>query len=136
LESYIYELRDKIDGVYSEFANEEEKAKLKTKLDQTEDWLYDEGDDCTKATYVAKMDEIRFIVGPIIQRYQEKLEAERQAQLKAQEEAAAKKAEEEAKKKAEEEAKKKDLSPDTEMKDADAPDRNGDSPMPEIDEVE
>ena len=36
LESYIYELRDKIDGVYSEFASEDEKAKLKTKLDQTE----------------------------------------------------------------------------------------------------
>ena len=83
------------------------------------------------------MDEIRFIAGPIVQRYHEKLEAERQAQLKALEEAAAKKkAEEDAKKKAEEEAKKKDAPPDTEMKDVDAPDRNGDSPMPEIDEVE
>lgn len=36
LESYIYELRGKIDGQYAEFANEEEKAKLKEKLEQTE----------------------------------------------------------------------------------------------------
>ena len=168
LESYIYELRDKIDGVYSEFANEDEKTKLKAKLDETEvllpwlfpcvfppettlssltktnlcfkDWLYDEGDDSTKATYVAKMDEVRFIAGPIVQRYQDKLEAERQAQLKAQEEAAAKrtadedakKAEEESKKKAEEDAKKKDApAADAEMKDADAADGNGDTPMTE-----
>ena len=53
------------------------------------------------------MDEIRFVAGPIIQRYQDKIEEERQAVLKAQEEAAAKKrAEAEAKKKAEDEAKK------------------------------
>lgn len=36
LESYIYELRGKIDDQYAEFANEEEKAKLKEKLEQSE----------------------------------------------------------------------------------------------------
>ena len=36
LETYIYELRAKIDDQYSEFANEEEKAKLKEKLEQSE----------------------------------------------------------------------------------------------------
>lgn len=36
LESYIYELRDKIDGLYSEFASDEEKEKVKAKLDQAE----------------------------------------------------------------------------------------------------
>lgn len=36
LESYIYELRGKIDEQYSEFASDEEKEKLKAKLDQTE----------------------------------------------------------------------------------------------------
>ena len=71
------------------------------------------------------MDEIRFVAGPIIQRYNDKLEEERQAVLKAQEEAAAKKrVEAEAKKKAEEEAKKasepkKAEDKDTEMADAD-----------------
>ena len=36
LESYIYELRSKIDDQYSEFASDEEKAKLKEKLEQSE----------------------------------------------------------------------------------------------------
>ncbi|KAI4243851.1 MAG: hypothetical protein L6R40_003233 [Gallowayella cf. fulva] len=132
LESYIYELRGKIDDQYSEFASEEEKTKLKEKLEQSEDWLYDEGDDATRGIYVAKMDEIRFVAGPIVGRYQEKIEEERQAVLKAEEEKLAKKrAEQEAKKRAEEEAKKakeekegKKAAPeaasaaDTEMKDA------------------
>ena len=36
LESYIYELRSKIDEQYSEFASDEEKSKLKEKLEQSE----------------------------------------------------------------------------------------------------
>ena len=36
LESYIYELRNKIDDQYSEFASDEEKTKLKEKLEQSE----------------------------------------------------------------------------------------------------
>lgn len=36
LESYIYELRDKIDGQYADFASDEEKARLKEKLEQSE----------------------------------------------------------------------------------------------------
>ncbi|KAJ5682312.1 Heat shock protein hsp88 [Penicillium macrosclerotiorum] len=127
LEASIYELRDKIDGVYSEFASEEEKDKLRAKLTDTEDWLYEDGEDTTKSIYVAKMDDIRFIAGPIIQRYKEKVEAEREAVRKAEEEAAAKKrAELEAKKKAEEEAKKaeedakKAAEGDAEMADAPA----------------
>ncbi|MCJ1463559.1 adenyl-nucleotide exchange factor sse1 [Pseudocyphellaria aurata] len=130
LESYIYELRDKIDGQYADFASDEEKAKLKEKLEQSEvcimsvssampdlvggmltiikqDWLYDEGDDATRSVYIAKMDEIRFVAGPVVGRYLEKVEEERQAALKIEEERTAKKrAELEAKKKAEEEAKK------------------------------
>jgi heat shock protein 4 len=36
LETYIYEMRNKIDDQYSEFANEEEKTKLKAKLEASE----------------------------------------------------------------------------------------------------
>ncbi len=72
-----------------------------------QDWLYDEGEDATRSTYVAKMDEIRFVAGPIVGRYLDKVEEERQAALKVEEEKAAKKrAELEAKKKAEDESKK------------------------------
>lgn len=36
LETYIYEMRNKIDDTYSEFASEEEKTKLKAKLEASE----------------------------------------------------------------------------------------------------
>ncbi|KAH0293825.1 heat shock protein 70 [Aureobasidium namibiae CBS 147.97] len=91
LEAYIYEMRAKIDEEYADFSSEEEKTKLKEKLETSEDWLYDEGEDATKAVYQSKIDEIRAIGGPIAQRYLDKFEEERQAALAAQEEAAAKK---------------------------------------------
>ena len=72
-----------------------------------QDWLYEDGEDATKAAYVAKMDEIRFVSGPIIARYMDKVEEERQAALKVEEEKAAKKkADLEEQRKAAEEAKK------------------------------
>lgn len=88
LETYIYEMRNKIDDQYSEFASEDEKTKLKAKLEASEDWLYDEGEDASKAVYIAKMDEIRAVAGPIVQRYFDKVEAER-AEQRAVEEAEA-----------------------------------------------
>lgn len=121
LETYIYDLRNKLDDQYADFASEEEKEKLRAKLTESEDWLYEEGEDATKATYIAKMDEIRAMAGPITQRYFDKIEADRQAlQAKLDAEAAAKKAaEEEARKAAE--AEKGDTTKDEEMTDAEAP---------------
>ncbi|KAL4880843.1 heat shock protein Hsp88 [Aspergillus karnatakaensis] len=120
LEGTIYEMRDKIETIYADFASEDEKDKLRAKLTDLEDWLYEDGEDATKSVYVSKLDEIRFVAGPIIQRHREKQDAERQA---IEEEAAKKRAEEEAKRKAEEEAKKgaeekKEDKPDAEMTDA------------------
>lgn len=96
-----------------------------------QDWLYEDGEDATKAQYVAKFEELRASAGPVIQRFNDKRFEEEEARRKAEEEAAAKKraeleaqkkAEEE-KRKAEEEAKKQQAAaekPDEEMKDADA----------------
>ncbi|KAI1377502.1 heat shock protein Hsp88 [Hypoxylon crocopeplum] len=119
LETYIYDLRNKLDDQYADFASEEEKDTLKSKLTESEDWLYEEGEDATKAVYIAKMDEIRAMAGPITQRYFDKIEADRQArQAQLDAEAAAKKAaEEEARKAAEAE---KGEAKDEEMTDAEA----------------
>jgi len=54
--------------------------------------------------YISKIEEIRFVAGPVIQRYLDKVEEERQAVLEAQEKAAAAKRAEQEKKKAEEAA--------------------------------
>lgn len=83
--------------------------------------MYDEGDDATKAVYVAKMDEIRAVAGPIVQRYFDKVEEERQAAQAIADAEAAKKREmaEAAKKSAQaQEAAATGNKPDEEMADA------------------
>lgn len=133
LESEIYAMRGKIDepyesNGYSDFASEEEKEKIREKCTQLEDWLYDDGDDASKAQYIAKMDELRASAGPIVQRFNDRRMEEDEARRKVQEEAAAKrKAEDEARKKAEEEKRKAEEAAakatpkaDEEMKDAPA----------------
>ncbi|KAI3394209.1 hypothetical protein diail_3024 [Diaporthe ilicicola] len=134
LETFIYELRNKLDEQYAEHASEEEKEKIKAKLEAAEDWLYEDGEDTTKAVYVAKIDEIRAMAGPIMQRHFEKVEAERQAvQAKVDAEKAAKKAaEEQARKQAEAQKPAQDGAngKDAEMPDADA------APKAEVEEAE
>ena len=128
LETFIYELRSKIDDVYAPFASDEEKEKIRAKSTETEDWLYDEGEDATKAVYVSKIEELRSIAGPVVQRWQDKVNEEREAVRRKEEEAlAAKQAEQEAKRKAEEDAKKKDNggAQDEEMKDAEVLEPDG-----------
>lgn len=122
LEAYIYDLRAKLDEQYAEFASEEEKSKIKENLEKAEDWLYEDGEDASKGVYIAKMDEIRAMAGPIVQRHFEKVEADRQ-RIEA-EQAAKKAAEEEARKAAEAEkaaAADAEKAQDAEMKDAEAP---------------
>ncbi|KAJ2904370.1 uncharacterized protein MKZ38_008155 [Zalerion maritima] len=126
LEAYIYDMRNKLDDQYAEFTSEEEKDKMKATLMDTEDWLYDEGDDATKAVYVAKMDEIRSMAGPVVQRYFDKINEEK---AKKEAEIMAKKAAEDEARKAAEAAKAAEVekaaaasgSKDEEMTDADAP---------------
>jgi len=113
-----------------------------------QDWLYDEGDDATKAAYVSKMEEIRFIAGPIVGRHLDKLEEERQAAQAAREaEMAKKRAQQEALKeemakqrggkkpdaKKEEAKTEAPKAEDTEMKDADAA---ADQPEAEVEEMD
>lgn len=87
-----------------------------------QDWLYDEGDDATKGVYVAKLEELRAMAGPVVQRHFDKVEAERQAvQERVEAEKAAKRAAEEEARKAAEAAKAAQGGADQEMKDADVP---------------
>lgn len=85
-----------------------------------QDWLYDEGEDASKGVYIAKIDEIRAMAGPVVQRHFEKVEAERQAvQERVDAEQAAKRAAEEEARKAAEAEKTPEGGADAEMKDAD-----------------
>lgn len=79
LEEYIYDLRGKLEDKYKDFASPEEKAKLSEMLMKTEDWLYDEGYDSTKAKYIAKYEELASIGNVIRGRYLAKEEEKKQA---------------------------------------------------------
>lgn len=84
LEEYIYELRGKLEDQYLKFASDSEKDRLSSLLLKTEDWLYDDGEDSTKAKYIAKYEELASIGNLIKGRYladqEEKKQAYRQKQ--------------------------------------------------------
>ncbi|XP_062573860.1 heat shock 70 kDa protein 4-like, partial [Saccostrea cucullata] len=58
VEEYVYDMRDKIRSDYAQFMKEEDADKFHQQLMDTEDWLYDEGDDQMKHVYVEKLDEL------------------------------------------------------------------------------
>mmetsp|Transcript_35159 Transcript_35159/g.52268 ORF Transcript_35159/g.52268 Transcript_35159/m.52268 type:complete len:819 (-) Transcript_35159:144-2600(-) len=67
LESYIYDMRDKIhsDSHLGPYGTDEDKASFGSALETTETWLYDEGFDATKSVYAEKLGELKKIGGPI-----------------------------------------------------------------------
>lgn len=71
VESYVYDMRNKLYEKYSEYATDAEREDLAAKLQETEDWLYDEGEDETKGVYVAKLAELKKLGDPIEERFKE-----------------------------------------------------------------
>ncbi|KAJ2520621.1 adenyl-nucleotide exchange factor sse1 [Coemansia sp. RSA 1939] len=71
LEEYIYDIRGKIEGECSAFIEPSEKDDFLRKLSEAEDWLYDEGDDTTKDAYVSKLEGLKAVGDPVVERYRE-----------------------------------------------------------------
>ncbi|KAF9097440.1 adenyl-nucleotide exchange factor sse1 [Mortierella sp. AD031] len=72
LEEYIYDTRSKVNGgAYKDYINPADKEKFVADLNDSENWLYDEGDEATKSVYSAKLAELQVVGGPVIQRYRE-----------------------------------------------------------------
>ncbi|MBN3297523.1 HS105 protein, partial [Amia calva] len=71
VEEYVYYFRHKLAGPYETFVNEEERIQITELLDQTENWLYDEGEDQPKQVYIDKMQELQKHGLPVEERYQE-----------------------------------------------------------------
>ncbi|CAM0909445.1 unnamed protein product [Alopecurus aequalis] len=65
LESYVYDTRNKLSERYRSFATDSEREEISVNLQQTEEWLYEEGDDETEAVYISKLEEIKKLVDPI-----------------------------------------------------------------------
>ncbi|KAK4439333.1 Heat shock protein 16 [Sesamum alatum] len=71
LEAYVYESRNKLLNTYRSFATDSEKEGISSNLQQTEEWLYDDGDDESEYVYTEKLDNLKKMVDPIEIRYKE-----------------------------------------------------------------
>ncbi|XP_004294376.1 PREDICTED: heat shock 70 kDa protein 16 [Fragaria vesca subsp. vesca] len=78
LESYVYDMRNKLFNTYRSFASDQEREAISRSLQQTEDWLYDDGDDETENAYTSKLEDLKKLVDPIESRYRDE-EAREQA---------------------------------------------------------
>lgn len=80
LEEYVYELRGKLSSPdeLATFVPDKEREKLCQQLDEIENWLYEEGDDCKRQVYSDKLKSLQDFGEPIKKR---KLEFEVQPQL-------------------------------------------------------
>lgn len=71
LEEYGYEMRDKIEGAYGEYIDPSIKDKFVSDLNAVVDWIYDEGDDQPKSVYVEKLESLKKVGNPVIERYRD-----------------------------------------------------------------
>uniref|UniRef100_A0A452S2K2 Heat shock 70 kDa protein 4L n=1 Tax=Ursus americanus TaxID=9643 RepID=A0A452S2K2_URSAM len=71
VEEYVYDFRDKLGTVYEKFITQEDLNKLSAILEDTENWLYEEGEDQPKQIYVDKLQELKKYGQPIQMRYME-----------------------------------------------------------------
>uniref|UniRef100_A0A8C7TYB9 Heat shock protein 4 like n=1 Tax=Oncorhynchus mykiss TaxID=8022 RepID=A0A8C7TYB9_ONCMY len=59
VEEYVYDLRDKLCGIYEKYTTEEDSNRLTLMLEDTENWLYEEGEDQDKQVYVDKLEDLK-----------------------------------------------------------------------------
>ncbi|KAK5615639.1 Heat shock 70 kDa protein 4 [Crenichthys baileyi] len=71
VEEYVYEMRDKLHGALEKFVNEADRDAFSLKLEDTETWLYEDGEDQQKQVYIDKLAELKTIGQPIRDRYME-----------------------------------------------------------------
>ena len=59
VEEYVYDLRSRLCEELEKFVAEEERSSLSNELEDTENWLYEDGEDCQKQVYVDKLDSLK-----------------------------------------------------------------------------
>lgn len=71
LEEYVYEMRSKLSGAYVDYIDASIKDDYVKTLNDTENWLYEDGEDATKSVYIAKLEELSQVGSPVIHRFRE-----------------------------------------------------------------
>eukprot|EP00586_Coscinodiscus_wailesii_P006344 CAMPEP_0172487582 /NCGR_PEP_ID=MMETSP1066-20121228/16713_1 /TAXON_ID=671091 /ORGANISM="Coscinodiscus wailesii, Strain CCMP2513" /LENGTH=853 /DNA_ID=CAMNT_0013254283 /DNA_START=120 /DNA_END=2681 /DNA_ORIENTATION=- len=73
LESYLYDMRDQIvsESRLQPFCTDQEREVFSKALEDTENWLYEDGFDAPKSVYAEKLAEVKKMGDPIVFRYRE-----------------------------------------------------------------
>jgi len=71
VESYIYTMREKLNGSLTEFVSKNDLEMFSKQLTEAADWLYGEGEEATKSVYVGKLNSLKALGDPIENRKQE-----------------------------------------------------------------
>jgi len=68
VETFVYDMRSKISSSLAPFATEKDANAFVKLLDETENWLYGEGEDVSKSAYIKKLEELQVLGEPILKR--------------------------------------------------------------------
>ncbi|ETN61435.1 Hsc70Cb [Anopheles darlingi] len=73
LEEQVYEVREKIqsEGLLHPYIEEQDASTICRELEETENWLYEEGESCEKAIYKERLEKLRAKIEPVRIRYEE-----------------------------------------------------------------
>ncbi|CAI6005864.1 unnamed protein product [Closterium sp. NIES-64] len=71
VESYVYDMRNKLHDKLAAYASDAEKEKLLARLQETEDWLYEDGESESKGVYTTRLEELKRLGDPIEARLRE-----------------------------------------------------------------
>ncbi|XP_014665007.1 PREDICTED: 97 kDa heat shock protein-like [Priapulus caudatus] len=71
LEEHVYDMRNKLYEAFEKFVTEELRARLSSLYSETEDWLYDEGEDESKQVYIDRLTALKKLSDPIATRWRE-----------------------------------------------------------------
>ncbi|XP_076024415.1 heat shock 70 kDa protein 4a [Genypterus blacodes] len=71
VEEYVYDMRDKLHGAFEKFVSEADRDTFSIKLEDTENWLYEDGEDQQKQVYIDKLGDLKKMGQPIFERYME-----------------------------------------------------------------
>jgi len=61
VEEYIYDIRGKIHDELEEYLAEDTRGVFSNQLEDAENWLYEDGEDCEKQVYVDKLKELKLV---------------------------------------------------------------------------
>ncbi|GCB70434.1 heat shock 70 kDa protein 4L [Scyliorhinus torazame] len=71
VEEYVYEIRDQLCGIYEKFISEADAKTFTLLLEETENWLYEDGEDQPKQMYLDKLNDLKTRRQPVQNRYKE-----------------------------------------------------------------